>query len=84
MSLDAKTWTPTSIHYVVLAWLQAERHDVAQRVKVDWAPLLDSPNLNDAGENRERLRVLDYPRAPRIIPLSLCRQIRLAALMARV
>jgi hypothetical protein len=50
MSLDAKTWTPASIHDVVLAWLQAERNDVAQ---LDAA--LDSPNLSDAGENRERL-----------------------------
>lgn len=58
MSLASKMWTPASLHEVVLAWLQAERHEVARRVQGSWAPLLDVPDLSDAGHNRERLRMM--------------------------
>jgi hypothetical protein len=67
MSLAQKTWTGTSLHEVVLAWLRAEREtNVAQALSTlpaaIWFPglsnLLDRPNLSDPDENRARLRIL--------------------------
>jgi hypothetical protein len=67
MSLGEKQWEPTTIHQVVLEWLRAERHTnvaalLGQLPNEVWqhgiANLLDRANLNDADENRARLRLL--------------------------
>ena len=78
VSLATKKWTEVSLHNVVLAWLRAERDGyVAQRFSQFpdrvWRPgldaLLDNANLNDAEENRSRLRVLYITRALFVIEI---------------
>jgi mono/diheme cytochrome c family protein len=67
MTLATKTWSRVSIHRVVLSWLRAERHTGVVKVLAQfplplWTPglskLLDQPSLDDAEENRARLRLL--------------------------
>jgi hypothetical protein len=67
MTLATKTWRRVSVHRVVLAWLRAERHTGVAKVLAQLPPplctpglskLLDQPRLDDAEENRARLRLL--------------------------
>jgi hypothetical protein len=51
------------MHHVVLKWVRAERYGhlttaVGSAAVASAAPLLDHPNLDDAQENRARLRLL--------------------------
>jgi hypothetical protein len=62
MGLADKHWTPISVHNVVLAWLSAEREKISQLHVPN--SLLDNANLNDAGQNRERLRLFYLVRSP--------------------
>jgi hypothetical protein len=61
VSLADQHWTQTSIHEVVAAFLQAERHafDFIPR----WLPVVDNPNLDDPIQNQKRLRLLYLKRA---------------------
>jgi hypothetical protein len=59
MALDSKTWTPVSMHEMVLAWLQAERDRFVTHPQAGLIThLLDAPDLTIASENRDRLRLL--------------------------
>jgi hypothetical protein len=66
MTLAAKNWLPISIDEVVLAWQRAERHwfsnDPHSTAHLD--AFLNSPDLEDADQNRERRRLLDLIREP--------------------
>jgi hypothetical protein len=66
MSLEAKEWTPASLHKVVLAWLRAERAILVQRANwsADKAELFDEPDIFNADQNRERLHLLYEYRWP--------------------
>jgi hypothetical protein len=66
MSLADKDWNRVSVHEVVLAWLRAERGtNLANRLaglpQAVWMPgvseLLDRADLDDAAQNRARLRL---------------------------
>jgi hypothetical protein len=65
MTLVAMQWTRVSLHNVMLAWLRAERHKLAGPLSafppLVWssgvAMLLDKADLNNAEENRARLRL---------------------------
>src|SRR4051812_24680402 len=80
MPLSSKTWTPVGIHSVVLAWIRAEQSDpitIRQwklfRPESGWpriSTLLDDPNLDDAIENRARLRLLYLIRSRIVVELS--------------
>src|SRR5580698_5764757 len=73
MSLAKKIWEPATIHHVTLEWLRAERGTnlaslLAQLPQELLAPglaaFLDQPDLNNADENRARLRLLYMIRSP--------------------
>jgi hypothetical protein len=62
MSLATMQWEEVSIHKVILGWLRAERDNSKVLTQVFAAlpaavRLLDAPDLNNADENRERLRI---------------------------
>ena len=54
--LKDQTWTPVSIHSVVLAFLQAERH--AYAMLPEDLGIIDTPKIEDPHENHRRLRLL--------------------------
>lgn len=67
MSLVDKTWERVTIHHAVLEWLRAERFTNLTRLFAQLPPevwlsgltaLLDNANLNNADQNRARLRLL--------------------------
>jgi hypothetical protein len=66
MTLAEKNWIKSSMDEVALAWLRAERHrfpdDPLSTAHLD--TFLNSPDLEDAGQNRERRRLLDLIREP--------------------
>lgn len=69
MSLADMKWTCVPIHRVVIAWLRAERDGYVAEVlpqtglsQAQLVQLLDRANLDDAEENRARLRLLYWAR----------------------
>ncbi len=65
MSFERKEWATVSLHEVVLHWLRAERHSNVAAVLATELLLvptvnciLDNANLDDAVQNRLRLRLL--------------------------
>ena len=67
MTLADMQWKRASLHRVVLAWLRAERKEVAERLAQLhpslWRPagfpaLLDNADVENTQENRDRLRLL--------------------------
>ncbi len=79
MSLAEKDWRRVSIHQIVLAWLRAERNTrVANwlaslpsdnKWEARLSSLLDQANINDAEENRARLRLLYLIRSPFVVEI---------------
>jgi hypothetical protein len=69
MSLAEMVWTRVPMHSMVLAWLRAERDGYVAQVlqtagvsQVQLRQLLDKANIQDADENRARLRLLYWAR----------------------
>lgn len=69
MSLADMAWTRVTMHPMVVAWLRAERDGYVTQVlpqtglsQARLAQLLDNTNIEDADENRARLRLLYWAR----------------------
>jgi hypothetical protein len=62
LALANASWTPVTVHHVVAEFLLSER-----QTNFDFIPqgtsYIDAPNVNDPGENHERLRVFYSKRA---------------------